>query len=429
MKQPIQEGTMITEQTSHNSRSETEWTAVISPESKDRTMNLLFIDVFTQFANHKWLIAKVTLVAMIIGLLYSLSLPNRYSAVTKIMPPQQTPSTTSLLNSIPGVGSIGGIAAGGLSLRDPNAIYLGLLGSRPIADAIINRFKLVDAYHAKDMTAARKELATNTRLDSERSGLISISVTDKDKGRVAELANAYTDELRQLTKTISVTEASRRRLFFEVQLKTAKEDLVSTEVNFQKIQQDQGLLHLDAQSGVLIGRLANISSEITARQVELETLKSYSTENNPDVQLLEHELSALQAEANRLEQHNGPSTFSNLGLKDVPKAGEDYIRAQREVLYHQAFFDLLLKQYEAARLDEAKEGAVIQVVEPAIEPDRKSAPSRAVILLIFTIAGMFLGCLSAYYSRPFKHFLRDPESAAAIQGLRDALNGRKRAAT
>ena len=217
-------------------------------------------------------------------------------------------------------------------------------------------------------------------------------------------------------------------LFFEVQLKTAKEDLASAEVNFQKIQQDQGLLRLDAQSGVIIGRLANISSEITARQVELATLKSYSTENNPDVQLLEHELSALQAEAGRLERHNGPSTFSNLGLKDVPKAGEDYIRAQREVLYHQAFFDLLLKQYEAARLDEAKEGAVIQVVEPAIEPDRKSAPSRAVILLIFTIAGMFFGCLSAYYLRPFKHFLSNPESATAIQGLWDALSGRKGAA-
>lgn len=413
----------MSEHGSYSGRPEAGVDDFAPPEDSGTPTSVVVINVLTQLASHKWLIAWVSGAAILIGFLYGLALPNRYTAITRIMPPRQTESTTSLLNSMPGVGSIGDVAAGGLSLKDPNAIYIGLLKSRPIADAIIERFNLRAAYGAKDMTAAREKLEDATRVASEKSGLISISATDGDKSRATGMANAYPEELRTLSRRISFTEASKRRLFFEDQLKEAKNDLASAESAFQLVQQNKGLLHLDTQSGVIIGSLANVRLQIAAKQVELEALRSYSTEHNPDVELEEHELSALQGEAARMEQHESSSDFSELGIKDVPKAGKEYVRALQEVQYRQAFFDLMLKQYEAARLDEAKEAAVIQVVEPAIEPDRRSSPKRLVILLVFMIGGLVSGYLAGRFL-DFADIARsDPESAAALRGLKYALMG------
>ncbi len=349
-------------------------------------------ELLTKLARRKRLIAIVTGISIMAGLIVSFALPARYTAVARIMPPKQTQSTTTFLNSTVGMGSLAEAASGAAGLRDPNAIYIGLLKSRAISDSIITRFGLGKAYRAKDMTEARKELEKNTQILSEKSTMIAISVTDKDKNRSADIANAYIDGLRQLSKSVSVTEAAKRRRFFEEQVNSQRESLVAAEDTFQEVQQSKGLVHLDAQANVIIGSLAGIRSQIAAKKVELNGLQSYSTERNPDVQLAEREISTMEQEASELEQHSGTSGFSELGLKDVPGAGLDYLRAQRELQYQQSLFDLLLRQFEAARLDEAKEAAVIQVVEPAIPPDQKSWPHRLTMTLIFSALGFFGVC-------------------------------------
>ncbi|MGA2349828.1 MAG: GNVR domain-containing protein [Terracidiphilus sp.] len=376
------------------------------------------IEVLTQLAMRKWLIAKVTGISVLVGLILCFALPVRYTAVTSIMPPKQTQSTTSFLNTQLGMGSLDAVGGAGGLLKDPNAIYLGLLRSRPVADAIINQFGLTKVYNAKDMTAARKKLKSSTEIASEKSTLVSISVTDGDKKRAADIANAYAEQLRTLSKTISFTEASRRRLFFEEQVKDQREKLIAAEVIFQQLQQNKGLIQLGAQTNVIIGSLAGIRAQIAAKEVELQALQSYSTEHNSDVQLAERELSSMRAEAAQMEQHGQATGSSDMGLKDVPKAGLEYIRAERELEYQQALFDTLLRQYEAARLDEAKEAAVIQVVEPAIEPDRKSAPKRGVVLLLFGASGLFL---SSFYAWCLVVYHSDKELAGALRNLKAVL--------
>jgi uncharacterized protein involved in exopolysaccharide biosynthesis len=379
------------------------------------------IDVLTQLALRKRLIAGVSGFSLLAGIILCIALPVRYTAVTRIMPPKQTQSTTSLLNSQLGGAALSDMAGGGGFLKDPNAIYIGLLKSRPVADVIIEKFGLRKAYASRDMTAAREKLESNTQIVSERSTLISISVTDSDKKRAADLANAYTDQLRILSKTISVTEASRRRLFFEEQLKSQKEALVAAETAFQQVQKNMGLVHLDAQAGVIIGSLASLHGQIAAKEVELQTLRSYSTEHNPDVQMAELELSAMQAEASQIKQHSQPTGYSDMGLKDIPTAGLEYVRAQRELQYQQSFFDLLLRQYEAARLDEAKEAAVIQVVEPAIEPDRKSAPNWLSILSFSASIGVFLGFVLVRLLRWAESTASNSAHTGALRKLKCAI--------
>lgn len=382
------------------------------------------IDILTQLALRKLLIAKVTGLALLAGLILSLLLPVRYTAVTMLMPPQQTPSSASLLMTQlnnTGAGSLAALAGGELGLKNPNDLYLGLLNSRPIADAIIQEFDLVKAYHAKDMTAARKQLADFTEIASVKSGFITISVTDKDKLRSAEMANAYTAGLRTLTKTLAVTEASQRRLFYEDQLKQAKEALVTAEAAFQQIQQTKGLVQLDAQAKTMIESLAVLRAQVATKQVELQAIRSYSTERNPEVALAERELLSLQAEAVRLEQRTHSSGFADMGLEDVPGFGMEYLRAEHELKYRQAMFDLLMKQYDAAKLDEAKEAATIQIVEAAIAPDRKSAPKRLTIVLLLTMAGFFAGCILALTLWWREIVKSNPGTETQLQALKKAL--------
>ncbi|MGA2906406.1 MAG: GNVR domain-containing protein [Terracidiphilus sp.] len=348
----------------------------------------------TYLARGKRLVLLATGIAFLIGIVVSLLLPVSYTATTKIMTPQQTQPSAALLMSQLAINPaatnpLSVATGGGLSLRNPNELYLGLLASRPVADGIIAEFGLSGVYHAKDMTAARKALADRTIVTSEKSTLIAISVTDTDKKRAAAIANAYPEQLRNLTKNLALTEASQRRLFYEERLKDAKADLVNAELMFQQIQKQKGLIQLDAQTKALITSLADLHAEVADKEVQLQALRSYSTEQNPEVQLLESQLSSLQSQTAKLEERSGAPESGGLDLSDVAGAGADYLRAQHELEYRQALFDLLLKQYDAARWDESRNAAVIQVVEEAIPPDTKSAPRRTLIVLVFAAFGLF----------------------------------------
>jgi tyrosine-protein kinase Etk/Wzc len=389
-----------------------------------RNDEVSLIEVLTQLAYRKLLVAKITGAAILVGVVLAFASPVRYTATTKLMPPQQTQSSASLMMSqltAAGGGSLAALAGGSLGLKSPNDIYIGLLTSRTVADSIISRFDLMKEYRSRDMTDARKNLADFTQVTSEKNGFISVSVTDKDKKRVAAMANAYTEELRTLTKTLAVTEASQRRLFYEDQLKQAKDALLAAELAFQQVQQTKGLVQLDAQAKAMIEGLALLRAQVAAKQVEVQALRSYSTERNPDLALAEGELATLQAEVGQLEQRNHTSGSGELGLQDVPIAGMAYLRADHEVRYRQALFDLLIKQYDAARLDEAKDAAIIQVVEPAIEPDRKSAPKRALIVLFSMVCGFFGSCLLGLTLWWKELIDSEPHVSSQFQKLKSAL--------
>jgi uncharacterized protein involved in exopolysaccharide biosynthesis len=347
-------------------------------------------------------------------------------ATTSIMPPQQTQSAANMMNQLvgSGAGALSVVATGGLGLKNPNDMYVGLLGSRPVADAIIQKFNLASAYGTTDMTATRKVLASNTQIITDKSGFISISVTDKDKRRAADIANDYTEELRNLTKSLAVTEASQRRLFYEDQLKQSKDALVAAEFTFEQVQQKKGLVQPEEQAKAMIDSLAALRAKVAAKEVELQAERSYSTEQNPDVQLAERELSALQAEVSNLEQSSHSKGFSDLGMQDVPAAGLEYLRAEHELKYQQALFDLLVKQYDAARMDEAKDAAIIQVIEPALEPDRKSSPKRTLIIAGFTLVGLIVGCFLSLILWCKTLVLSHPESVRQLLDLKEAIVGR-----
>lgn len=389
-------------------------------------MDAHLLEALTGIVKRKWLVGQATGVSVLIGIVFCLLLPVRYTAMTKIMPPQQNQSTTSMLMSQLANGAAGGLsalAARQMGIKNQNDVYLGLLSSRPVADAIIQRFDLRKLYRSRDLTGARKRLAGYTSIVSEKNGFIALAVTDTSKRRAAEMANAYIDQLRTLMNTLAVTEASQRRLFYEDQLKYAKEALVKAEVSLEQVQQRKGLVALDAQAKAMIEGLAALQAQVVTKQVELDTIRSYSTDHNPEAQLAERQLAALQEQAGRLGQQTSSSGLASLGLKDVPAAGLEYLRAEHEVKYRQVMFDLLLRQYDSAKLDEAQEAAIIQVLEPAIEPDRASSPRRAQILVGSSVMGFCAGCLLALGLWWKEVIAGDPSRALMLRELRRAFLG------
>lgn len=391
-------------------------------------MNLT--EILICLGRKKLLIAKFTGIGLLFGVITALLIPVHYTATTELMPPRETPSLASLfLNQMGTAGgaSLSMLAGGGFGLRNPNDLYIGLLKSRPVANAIIRQFGLLDLYHAKDMTAARTVLADRTRVESEKSSLIAVSVTDKDRKRAAEMANAYTAQLRALTQSLAITEASQRRLFYEDQLKDARQNLVTSEYAFQQVQKNKGLVQPTAQATAMINGLASLRAQVAAKEVEIQGLRSYSTDRNPDVELAENQLASLKTEVAKLDGRGQSTDPGQMGIDDVAGGGLAYLTSEHEFLYRQTLYDLLIKQYDAARLDEGRESVLLQVVEPATPPDRKSSPSRTLVTLGGGLAGFLFGTLLALPFRFRRPEEMDPVTAKQIRDLKEAFTLRKRA--
>jgi uncharacterized protein involved in exopolysaccharide biosynthesis len=361
---------------------------------------------------------KVTGIFILIGILLCLVLPTRYTSTAQLMPPQKIDSLSDMLTAQLGISSL--TAAGSSFLKDPNGIYVGILQSRPIEDAIIKKFDLMHLYRSRNMRDCRKELEDRTDIESEKSTLVSISVKDRDPQRAADLVNAYIAEFRALTTSVTLQETARRRLFYEEQLNKQKDALALAEANLNQVQKNKGMIH-PLQAEVIMGGLAMLRAQIAAQEVQVQGLRSFSTEHNADLQLAEKELAAMQGEAAKMAEHGSSSDFSDIGLKDVPDVGLSFLRAAREVEYQQAVYTLLLKQYEAARLDESNEAYVIQVIEPAIPMDHISSPKYALILAISTILGFLFGVLWVIFAKRYEDALSDPVAAEKFATLRIQL--------
>lgn len=317
----------------------------------------------------------------------SFAIPNTYQTSTKLLPPQQSQSGAAALLSQ--LGGVAGAVAGSAGLKGSNELYVGMLKSRTIADRLIAKFNLQKTYEADTLEQARKILESNTAIAAGKDGLITIAVEDKNKKLVAQLANSYVQELLTLTKVLAVTEAAKRRLFFERELKQAKDRLASSEIALKSGLLNHGLTSVDSESRGMVEVIGRVRAQISAKEIQLNSMRPFVTESNSDFRRANEELRSLRAKLTDLE--NGDSTAVS-SPEQGTQPGLQNIKLLRDVKYYQMLYELLAKQYEAARLDEAKDSSVIQVLDSAIEPERKSKPKRSVIVLGALFAS-FIGVL------------------------------------
>lgn len=370
--------------------SENEKPAVEQPSPTDE---IDMLDVLIVLARQKKWIAGCTIGIGSVALVTSLVMTPVFTSTAKIMPPQQ--QSSGLAAMMGQLGALAGVAGGIAGLKNPNDLYVGMLQSQTVADNLIKRFKLSERYETATLVDTRKNLEDISTINSGKDGLISVSVDDKDPQFAAELANAYVDELIKLTQTLAVSDGSQRRLFYEKQLQNTKDKLSLAEIALKQTQEKTGMLQPDGQVQAIISNVAQLNATIASKEVELAAMRSFATEQNPDYIRTQQEIQGLKAQMTKLEQGQPEAGDFMVPTGKVPQTGLEYIRKLRDVKYYETMFELLAKQYELAKIDEARDSSTIQVLDKATPPDRKSKPKRVLIVIAGIMAGLFLGGLSA----------------------------------
>jgi len=389
------------------------------------------LDLLIVLAERKRTILWVTVAFLILAVIVSLLLPVRYTAMVTLLPPQQNSSLSAQLAAQ--LGPMGGVAAslagGGNLLKNPNDMFVGMLKSRTVENAMVEHFGLMQEYRMRYLSDARKEFEHYATVDgSGKDGLIHISVEDRNPRRAADLANGYVDQFRDLSQHLAITEAGQRRLFFERQLKQANENLADAEEALKETEQKTGLIQLDSQARALIESAAALRAQITAKEVQIQGMQTYATGENAQLFEAQQELDGLRSELAKLGGSGDSSGSLMVPKGQMTESGLEYVRRLRDVKYDETIFEILARQFEAAKLDEAKEGAEIQVIDAAVPPDKKSSPHRSIIVLTAAFVGLFLGILSAFAQDGLAHLKDDPDAVSKLNLLRRAVTGHSDAA-
>ena len=378
------------------------------------------LDLLTIIARKKFYIVGIPLLAGIIAGGLSLLMPNIYTGTASVLPPQQSQSGSSAI--LGQLGALGGMSGSALGLKNPSDLYIGMLNSRTVADRIIERFKLQSVYGTKTLTDTRLTLSSSSTIGSGKEGIIVIDVKDKDPKRAAALANGYVEELQRLTQTLAITEASRRRLFFEKQLLQSKQLLADAEVSLKVMQEKSGLIQLNGQAEALIKSSADLRAQIASKEVALSAMQTFATGSNPEYMRARQELVGLREQLKKMESGlNQGSGDLLVGSGRIPEAGLEYVRRVRDVKYAETIFELMSKQFEIAKLDEAKDSSIIQALDVAIVPDKKSKPNRGVIV-VSTI--LFVGILTMFWilaSEFLRKMKQNPAQLRRLRKLSDSL--------
>ncbi|HEY6971070.1 MAG TPA: Wzz/FepE/Etk N-terminal domain-containing protein [Candidatus Angelobacter sp.] len=374
------------------------------------------IDRLTVIGDHKTFIFTFVTIATVVAIVVALWLPYIYQATTKIMPPQQNPSAATAL--LAQLGPLAALAPRDLNLRSPSELYIDMLRSRVVADGLVQRFSLIQVYRCKDIEMARSKLQSASEINAARDGLISIGVSDGDPKRAADIANGYVEELQKLTQTLGVTEAGRRRLFFEHEVQKVNEELANAEQSLKQTQEKTGMIQLDSQAKAMIEAMVRLRSQVASKEAQVQAMRIAATDKNPALMRAESELASLRAQQARFEAGQTTGSIADFPMGKVPSAGLEYIRKLREVRYRESLLEALTKEYEIARIDEAKDASIIQVLEPAVPPLRRISPRRTVIVAVTMFSALFVAITFVLFAESIERARQDPVRAVQLQRLK-----------
>ncbi len=381
------------------------------------------IDLFAyliQVLKRKEFIIKTTLAAMLVAAAISLFLSPVYLAETRILPPQTANSSMASAFAAQ-MGSMG-LPVGGLGVKTPNDLYISLLMSKRVYDYVIEKQDLMKEYETASKEKARRSLAGTLKVrDDKKSGILTLLVQHRDPQRAADIANTFVEGLQNLSNSLAVTEASQRRLFFEEQLKGAKENLIRSEESLKSFQQRTGTVKIDDQAKAAIEETAKIRARISGKEVQFRVMRTYATSQNPDLQRLEDEITALKEELAKLES-TGQDDTTIMSTGKITVLGTEFLRKMREYKYSESLYEILMKQYGIAKLDESREASIIQIVEKAEAPEQRIKPQRKALVLrtgmIFFMFSIFLVLAGDYY----KKLKTNPSVLDHIDSLKEYLN-------
>jgi len=392
-------------------------------ENSEPDINLL--DLMIALGQEKWTLIVVTLLGAITGVVVSLVTPATYVSRATIMPSQQSGggggglASLGSLAGLAGLGQISNIAAG---IKSSDEMYIALMRSQSVQTALIEKFKLKERYDARNTLEARQALNLNvTVLADKKSGLILIDSQDKDPEFAAQLANAHVKELNAILSRLAVTEAQQRRAYYEQQIVKTQTKIPQLELDYKQAQKSSGL-----EVASLLSEAGTLPGQIAAKELQLQVLSRFATAQNPEIKRLSLEISALRAQMARYElSKTEPKTGEPKNSGQVAESTKSTFvqkatQAYNTLKIQEALLDGYVKQLELAKVDEAKEGPAVQVVDEARAPDVRAKPERKKLVLAYTLTGFIIAIVLATFRALMRKIRSTPEGVQRWSQLKRA---------
>lgn len=348
--------------------------------------------------DQRYFLFRATAYGLAFATILAFLIPVRFEARTQLMPPDNESGSglASLLamTAESGGGSGMGMLAGDLlGLKTSGSLFIGILRSETVGDRIIEKFDLKSVYGVRRMLDAHRRLEENTQISEDRkSGIITIGVTDHSPQRAAAMAQAYVSELDRLVAELNTSAAHRERVFLEERLKTVKQDLDTSAKEFSQFASNNSAIDIKEQGKAMVEAAASLQGHLIAAQSELEGLRQIYADTNVRVRAVRARIAELQDKLNQMgggdlsPSVDGESTPLYPSIRKLPLLGVAYAELYRNNKIQETVFELLTRQCELAKVQEAKETPSVKVLDPAHVPEKKSFPPR----LLFMFLGAFL---------------------------------------
>jgi tyrosine-protein kinase Etk/Wzc len=382
-------------------------------------------DYFVLILKNKMIIFLSTFLCAAVCAIATFFMTPLYKAEVRFVPPQQQGASlgTQLLGQLSAGGGAGALMGG---MKGSSDFYIGVIKSRLVSERIIEHFKLKKVFGVNTMVEAKTALLSCVTAVSEKGNIISIEVVNKDPKLASDIANQYILEMARFNQLFLTSEAAQRRLFFELRLKKIKEDLIDAEKMVKRFEENTGFIKAEEQISQVLGSLGALAIEIRSKEVELNVLKTFTKPQNIERQLLEEKIKALKQAYQKLSRSDKNFDAGEVKAGPAfPKLKLDYIRAQRELKHQEQMYKVIWDQYEMAQLDESKEAPILQVIDPAVIPEKRFYPRKTFITLLGAIVG-FLGAIVFIFVR--EYFLKiksKPEYSQLMDTLQFSVPWKK----
>ena len=376
--------------------------------SETSQQNESILQYVRMIATYRKMILFITIIGFLVSIVICLLLPNIYSTKALILPPQQDQNLMgAMLAQMGGMASVASdILGGGGNQAD---MYVGILKTDAIKDAIIDRFELLKVYNKKDRISTYGEVDKWVTITSgKKDGIISINVEDKDPKRAAEIANNYVSELQKLMIQMNSTGAGENKKYLAERLGKAKSDLSRAEDAIKRFQSYNKAVDIPEQARGTIKGIADLSGQLAVQEVQLETLRRQFTDSSQEVKSIKRTIEGIKAQIAKYEGKSDNGAIPTVG--SIPDLGQQYLRLMRDFKIQETLVELLTKQYEMSSLTESKNTYNIQIIQKARVPDRKSKPKRAIIVIASTLASFMLSVMAAFVFCSYKNLPEDQKA-------------------
>ncbi len=384
-------------------------------QSGDIESEINLLDVLIALGQEKFTVIVLTLLAAFAGVVISLTTPPTYVARTSLMPAQQ--GSASALASLSGLAGLAGLSGMSGAVKSSDQMYIALMRSQSVQIALIDQLKLKERYGSKNLEEARMSLTNSVSIAADKSsGLLVIEAQDGDPEFAAQLANQQVNELNVILSRLAITEAQQRRLYYEQQIAKTQQNLPVLETRFKEAQKKSGV-----EVASLLSESGSLPGQIAAKELQLQILSRFATAQNPEMKRLSTEISALRSQLSRYElahaQGKGSDKANTTGnVKATSPFQQEAAQAYTTLKIQETLLDGFVRQLEVAKIDEAKEGPTLQVLDVARAPEIRAKPERRKLVIAYTVTGLVIGLVLALLKALLRHAQSTPEG---IQRLRD----------